>query len=388
MKQKILLFESRELCYESNRYFMNRLEEAFLELGYPVHICDLSEEQEEKLEALLEIKEQFLAAVDFNSLLPRMVMEDGTPYLDELAVPFYNYIVDHPLYHHPGLIRPVKDYHVVCIDNLHAAYVRQYYPNVKSVHVVPLGGMEADYQRSQEQKRFELLFLGTYVSVNQLYEDIENLDSMQRMEVKELIQRMEADVSLTQEGAFAALLRDKDAVLDRETFAVRLNLAFLADKYIRYARRKSIIMAAAEAEIPFTIIGHGWEQVDFPEGKQPILKSGVGFAATAELIADAKVLLNVTPGFYGGMHDRVFSAMLNHAVSLNEDIDFAKKSFEDGKDIVLYDRKQLQMLPDQISRLLENDMLREDIAAAAFQTAQEHFTWRQRAKKLISIMER
>ena len=82
MKDTILLFESRDLCYESNRYFIKCLKRAFESLGYPVEVCDLSLRMEEKLETVLAEQEKYMAALDFNSLLPRMELEDGTPYLE------------------------------------------------------------------------------------------------------------------------------------------------------------------------------------------------------------------------------------------------------------------------------------------------------------------
>lgn len=53
MKDTVLLFGSRDLCYESNRYFIKCLKQAFESLGYPVEICDLSLRMEEKLETVL-----------------------------------------------------------------------------------------------------------------------------------------------------------------------------------------------------------------------------------------------------------------------------------------------------------------------------------------------
>ena len=94
MKDTVLLFESRDLCYESNRYFMECIADVLEEKGFFVEICDLSVRMEQKLEDILQKKERYLFAVDFNSLLPRIVLEDGTPYLDAFDVLFFNYLVE------------------------------------------------------------------------------------------------------------------------------------------------------------------------------------------------------------------------------------------------------------------------------------------------------
>ncbi len=216
MEKTVLLFESRELCYESNRYFVACLKDAFESFGYPVEVCDLSERMEMKLESILERQENYLFAIDFNSLLPRLELEDGQPYLEALQIPFYDYLVDHPLYHHLGLIRIPAKHSVICIDTCHLDYIRQYYPSVTNSFCLPLGAMQAEFERSFSQKRLELLFLGTYDSEKDFYQ---------------------------------------------EEFAIRLNHDYLADFYLRNKNRKETVLAAAESKIPFTIIGHGWKEV-------------------------------------------------------------------------------------------------------------------------------
>ena len=160
MKDTILLFESRDLCYESNRYFTGCLEDAFERMGYRTQVCDLSVHMEEQLEELLLRQETYVAAIDFNSLLPRLELEDHTPYLQAFCVPFFNYLVDHPLYHHAALKRSFPAYSVICIDRCHQEYIRTCYPHIKQAVCLPLGAMQAVTERSFGQKRLELLFLG------------------------------------------------------------------------------------------------------------------------------------------------------------------------------------------------------------------------------------
>ena len=109
MRDTILLSESRDLCYESNQYFVEQLNQEFQRAGYKTEICDLSLDMEEKLEDVLKRRQEFSAAFDFNSRLTRAEMEDGTPFIDALSIPFFNYLVDHPLYHHGGLRRKFEN---------------------------------------------------------------------------------------------------------------------------------------------------------------------------------------------------------------------------------------------------------------------------------------
>lgn len=382
MGNTVLLLESRDLCYESNRYFVECMAEAFENLGYPVETCDLSVQLEERLEGILERREQFCAAIDFNSLLPRIETEDGTPYITALGVPFFNYLVDHPLYHHVGLKKGFPGYSVICIDICHKKYIEEYYPQIEQVFYLPLGAMKADGERSLGQKRLELLFLGTYEDERALYLELDDYKKEQRQEILALIEMMDAEHELTQEEALKRYYREKGETVSRELFVQRMNADYLADKYLRNVSRRRAVTAAAAAGVPFTVIGHGWEQIGSTLGKHVAVRPGIGFAAAVQMIADARMLLNVTPGFCGGLHDRVYSAMINRTACFTESSRFAKGQLEDGKDAILYDSGDLEDLTEKIAELYAHPVQVEQIAERAFQKASRQDTWQKRAEQI------
>ncbi len=385
-EKKILLFESRDLCYESNQYFMECLKDAFEHKGYPAEICDLSIHMDEKLEQILGRQKQYLAAIDFNSLLPRLELEDGTPYLHALRIPFFNYLVDHPLYHHAGLKQGFPEYRVICIDRCHERYVKNCYPHIQKVYCLPLGAMRAGMERGQEQKRIPLLFLGTYECEDSLYEIIQEYPAEQKQEVCALIESMEADPMLTQEEALANYLKGRQIKMSREAFAQRLNQDYMADKYLRNARRKAAAIAAAKSGIPFTVIGHGWGQVKELAKRHIDIRSGVGFAASLQILANAKMLLNTTPGFQGGLHDRVYSAMLNRTLCFTDQNRFAQEHHMDGREVVLYDSGCLDSLTEHMLRMQESSEKAHQIIEWAFQKAQSEDTWDKRAEQILLFL--
>ena len=94
-KKPVLLFTSREICYYSADFFMNQMAEAFETLGYPARLCVLDLEKDVDAQLAPYVGNSYTAVLDINSLLPRAVMDNGTPYLEQLDAPFYNYLVDH-----------------------------------------------------------------------------------------------------------------------------------------------------------------------------------------------------------------------------------------------------------------------------------------------------
>lgn len=72
-----------------------------------------------------------------------MVEEDGTPVLDKLDGPFFDYILDHPLFHYNCLNADLKNLNGIFLDEAQEAYVKRYYPRVKKTLTMPLGATEA-----------------------------------------------------------------------------------------------------------------------------------------------------------------------------------------------------------------------------------------------------
>ena len=95
----------QEICYLSSNFFANQIGAAFEELGYEVTVCELSKEDDLDAKLARYIGQPYRLILDFNSLLPRMVLDDGTPYVDRLAGPFFDYILDHPLFHYRGTFK-------------------------------------------------------------------------------------------------------------------------------------------------------------------------------------------------------------------------------------------------------------------------------------------
>ena len=91
-QEKILVFCSREICYLSGNFFAHQLAAAFDDLGYETTVCEFTSQDD--LDAVLSpfFGKKYRAVFDFNSLLPRLAMDDGTPVIDLIDGPFYDYL--------------------------------------------------------------------------------------------------------------------------------------------------------------------------------------------------------------------------------------------------------------------------------------------------------
>ncbi|MDY3302019.1 MAG: hypothetical protein SOX30_06050 [Lachnospiraceae bacterium] len=340
---RISIIHTREICYYSGEFFLRRMEEALESIGCEVEYLELSHDDVDYdcLEDLLPEKEErsrYDAILDINSKLPYLTLEDGSPFLDRLNAPFYNWIVDHPLYHHPGLSFPLKNYHVLAIDQCHMSYMKANYPWLRSVDYLPIPGTAAflseDGERSCDNMTGEkvpgILVPATYLSKEECMEEWKRV--IEKIRVKEdtlgesgrLVRSFEDLINdlyqawdpLQQslEDLLFDYLGSRGEVAEEyaaDSFAELMNFLYPLDRRVRYEMRYRYVRAAAQTGYPIRLLGEGWEETDLVRLANVEHIAPVPISMTYDLIADSEAILDINPLFYKGVHDRVPSAMAN-----------------------------------------------------------------------------
>ncbi len=234
--------------------------------------------------------------MDINSKLPYFVLEDDRRFLDVLDAPFYNYIVDHPLYHHPGLIFPLKDYHAIAIDHCHKSYMEKYYPHLQQVAFLPIGATQSRLADviPYEKRQIPLLFLGTYESKDGMLEKFRALCRKTFADLKRsgrnfmilawrFLEVMLAgkgigkwragrDTNGRSPGGHCGSEKLQAGAYGTRDFAVLMNYLYLIDKYVRNARRHKVLSYVADLKVPLTLVGEGL-------GKSAAGRAGTGKAS-------------------------------------------------------------------------------------------------------------
>lgn len=254
-QDKVLVFSSREICYFSSNFFANQIAAAFEKLGMETEVCELTkgDDLDEKLECY--IGESYRLILDFNSMLPRMVLDDDSSYLDNIDAPFYDYILDHPLFHYNGLNGAVSNFHAIALDEAQTVYIRRFHPQIKTVHTMPLAATEAIWQ-GEKSAPDHVLFMGTYDSPEAVYQLVEEAPAGVREMMDAVIEQRIADPLLTMEEAFEEYLKREDLYLPEERKALFLNSLYPADAYIRDYFRKAALDELLSKGIPVLSLIH------------------------------------------------------------------------------------------------------------------------------------
>ena len=384
----ILIFTSREICYNSHYFFAHQMEAAFEKLGYQVEMCEFTKEDDFDAVLAPHIGKTYKLILDFNSLLPQLAEEDGTPVLNMIHGPFYDYILDHPLFHYNCLSAEADDFHAILLDEAQEAYVKKYYTGVKSTLMMPLGATEAIAESKRSDIPDCILFMGSYDSEEKLLQMIKNMaEPLRTLALRVLEMRLENPL-LMQEEAFAMVLIENRLELDNVRFALLMNQMYAVDAYVRNYFRRKTIDVLVKYRIPVKIIGEGWEKYRSFDESFVRREREVEFGLSFEKIAKEHILLNNSPFFNRGAHDRIYAGMANHCAVLTDTNPYLKRTLKDRENIMLYNLKEEKGIKDRAEELLTNRVLCESIQEHAYQEFKQKHTWECRVKKLLEQIEK
>lgn len=404
MNNKVLIFTTRHLCYNSGDFFAARLAEGIEQNGIECEYCNLEFEDnavgstgvvESSIAALTEdsvrqlesfLGKSYLAVIDFNSRMPHMILDDGSFYLDGIDAPFYDYILDHPLYHHSTLSCRLRNFNVIVPDRNQRDYVREQYSWIRDVIWQPLGGQAAVNTCPPQMKREEVLFTGTYRNPEDVYNQIiQTEDVSLRGLMMDIIDYMRMDSSVTVEDAMTHVL--SHSLDSKYSFPALLNACYPVEIYIRNLCRERLIDTFAKEGVPLRIVGNWWEQYAGINRPSITLQPAVSFARSFDIIAGSAVLLDSSPFFQYGIHDRVVAAMANKTIALTDENTYISSLCKAKVDcgIRTYSAMHPETAVARAEELLGKPSLREETAEAAYEFYESHFTWKCAAANILAL---
>ena len=133
--------------------------------------------------------------------------------------------------------------------------------------------------------------------------------------------------------------------------------------------------------------GRGWENhlaASLPNVHR--IDDRIPYGETLAYMADAKINLNVMPGFKKGTHDRIFNTLLQGSVPLTDSSAWIDENFSDGVDIVLYDLDHLERLPDIARKILADREMAEMIVEHGYEKTAKRYTWGHCAEWILDGM--
>ncbi|MCR5098242.1 MAG: hypothetical protein K6B14_04765 [Lachnospiraceae bacterium] len=397
---RILIPHTRELCYYSGTFFLDRIQEGLESRGAEVIRLEIPDDDFSCLEEYAG--ESFDAIIDINSKLPRLIDDEGRCFLDTVDAPFFNYLVDHPLYHHGGLAVGLARYHAIGVDRHHCRYMREHYPGLLSVTCLPMGGTPAVAGIPFENRAFDFLFSGTYTpeevleerafgvrsehgeSTYQLMRDLYDAWDPKKSSIEEALEGLLSDISSVDGRSRHDLITGEYEARDE---AELLNRLYIVDQMKRNELRVRTLTEAAACGYPLAIMGEGWEETALAYGKNVMVLPPAVMELSFEILTNAKCIIDIDPFFHCGMHDRVTSALANSCVCISDMSDEFDFELTDDRELIYYGRGR-RSIGDAIRMVADRDAGElMEMAAAGHRRWEREYSWDVHVQKLMDIIK-
>lgn len=373
-----LLVIKNNLCYNSLNFFLDCIEKALNAQGVST----------EKISAINEevLLESWDAVIGINHPLPFSRLENGMFLIEALRCPVFELIVDPPYHHHTYFEDHMDNMYMYLLDEEHVSYCKTCYRPFKDVRMAYLLGPVGSC-KNYGDREIDVLFTGTLESREELRSKVSMLapDWDWADEFFDLLIKIRtAHPEKTARQSVISLLEQMGIEYSCSLLKVMMYVfGMVSDCYLRAYYREKTVRSLVDAGICVHVAGDGWEDLYSVCPDNLVLEGRVDFDRTAELITNAKILLNILPSFNHGIHDRVLTAMQNGAVCLTDYSSYLDAHFHNGQDIVIYRLDELEKLPHMVECLLNDPEKAGSIAARGRDKALKEYTWDLFVKKYI-----
>ncbi len=373
---------------ESFNYFTDEIDKELKKLGHETFILDLRDANNTPGHSLRDLYYFTKAPVDAAIGYDQMPVT-GPAYVElwnDLNIPVISIFMDPPFRFGNYNRSLPKAYLRFCCDVEHVTWCKRFCSDtMPNVYFLPHGATVPDKEApSWENKKYDILFSGTYYRPENYIKNIrEKYSGAVQKILFEAIDFMKAYPSISFPEAVDRILSYADYNADDLTRLSVMESGEEADWFIRMYYREKVINSVLESGRDLWIVGRGWE--NYPKYNHPHLhhiSERIPFADSLDIMADAKINLNVMPWYKDGTHDRVFNTLLRNSIPLTDPSTYLKEHFKDHDSIYYYNLTELNIIPETIEDILNNPENAKAVIEKGNAIVQENYTWTQ----IVSIL--
>lgn len=389
--RNILILGHNE-AYDTLNVFSGCLKKGLERSECRVDFLNTGEDDETVAEILrLCSEESYSAVITFNAYGQENYCIDGENLWEQLGIPFINYIVDHPVEHQRELQSECRCQHILCMDIDHIGYINTYYPNVASVHFLPLGGMEISGYTGQifeeyKERPIDVIFTGTHEELTEYENAIAGYPPAIRNMIVYMLKKGIEERGLSYEELFESAMQSLGLselpAEEKRTYAV---ITRIVSRYLRAYYREEAVRYIMGSGIKLHVFGNGWNNLLSENTGNAVIHEPVSYEKSVRLYSDSKIVLNIMPLFKNGSHDRIPTTMLCGAAVLSDHSRYIDEYFKDR--IFYYDIESPEILPYKIKDILSKPEEAYSKITDNLIFAQENLTWDNVAKKVLDIIE-
>ncbi|WMJ90212.1 glycosyltransferase [Anaerocolumna sp. MB42-C2] len=390
MAENIIVLKGQSQ-YNVLRIAADYMIESFKKRGYNVIEFDLTTDG--ALTEFIDTATKITCSLifSFQALLFDVLLSDSkTALLNQLNIPVFGHIVDHPIYHNLRLSQVNGDnIYLGCIDQSHVDYVHKYYTNIKNVTYLPHGGFNASTITPYQERSIDLFFPCSYSEPDEIMNKINALPEVYQNMCIIFIKKMLDDPTQNLQDTLYQYLDNINFIYEDEDFTQIMEIVKVVDQYIRAYTRDKCIRYLLDNGITVTVSGNGWPKFKSAHiNNLNILESnGMAFGDVLNVMGKSKMVLNHIATHQNGTHERIFTSMMCGAVCLTLDFPSVHTEFIDSKNIILFSDNNLKLFTDRIKDLLSYPTKAEEIAKKGTLIAAQSHSWLNNVDKILEIIK-
>lgn len=372
---------------ETLDYFANELYKAAIEMDFDCYMADAQNPESFGGEAFYNfLRQDNCVFITFNQIGTLLYDSEDNNIWEKYGIQIYDIMVDHPRNYTMALINPLSVLNILCIDNNHVNYIKEFYPDVKNITFLAHGGAEEKSIISYEDRKIDVLYMGSCQQEITSFPIIGILEDGGRELYSFAISLLLQNHTFTVEDAILEYFTQHKCSINKQQLLDIYDLcAFHIETYVRRYFKQIAIRELDKLGINVEIYGDNWEAKDYSFGANINIHRRVSSKECNDLAGNAKICLNFMPWFKHGTSERVFNSMLNQSVCVSDTSVYLEGQFTDGENIVFFDlNNPLQMAYD-VKFLLDNPEVARRIAQNGYNVAKEQCTWKQRLKEILQI---
>lgn len=383
---KIIIIKGQSQ-YDVLRVMSDKLANEFKRLECSVTIIDLLDKKWiHDLNAVINEKYDFIFS--YNAIGIDLRLNNNQFLSNAMEIPFIAYIVDHPVSHHERISESIDKCLYIFSDEENLKYMNDKFSN-KCCSFIPLMGIESPSTNSKKfsSREIDVLFAGSIQDPNVIKKNWNNYSENLKIILEETVEKF-----LMNESVFLWDLVDKSTekyMKDNNTSDI-LNLKrtvfYSAETYIRTLRRYQVLKSIANSKLDVVCFTNNIEELKrINKNNNLIIKEKISFNELLKQMKNSKIVLNISAQASLGVSERVTSAMINGAVSLTDSNEYIKKVFKEREDILLYNKKNIDNIPDIIECSLKDINKLENIAQYGNQKVKKYCSPKTTALEILNL---
>lgn len=296
------------------------------------------------------------------------IIYQGKSIGDFWRIPHFSYFLD-PIFLYLHQLQGSFS-HVSCIDKKDYCFLQKCRFN-NSLFLPH--GVEADFfQSPAKNEDFDVTVMGScvdYDSISRLWKEKYSPEIARKLhEAQELV--------LSPKGISCF-----EALIER---GLTDNLVLMHNELVTFVRAKERIELVRTLQtLNIHIWGKGPWKKFFPKAH---VYPAVSFNKALSIFQRSKLVLNSSPFFKEGAHERIFYAFAFSALPLTGENPYINEHFIDQKNILTYRHGDFQHLKEKVEFILANNSRRKEMVDEGRKITLQHHTWDQRAEDFIAYL--